>query len=131
MAGGDGAGVSAAVDEGYRLLEEGEHLLVGGQVFDGSDAAQGAHASVLNDVGFAEDGADFFSPEAEAAVFFKRGQVAEDHAFVLEEGAAPLDGFCDAGAGFVDQFADVVEDGLGEGFGFVNVGVDAGVETVF
>jgi hypothetical protein len=58
------------------------------------------------------------------------GHVAEDGAFVFEEGAAPLDGLVDARAGFVDELADVLEDGLREGLRLVDVGVDFGVEVI-
>ena len=94
------------------------------------DAAERAHCSVLYDLGFAEDGADLFAPEAEAAVLFEGGHVAEDRAFVFEEGAAPFDGFFDVGAGLVDEFAKVLEDRLREGLRLVDVGVDFGVEVV-
>ena len=111
-------------------MEEGEHLLVGGQIFEAGDAAEGAHSAFLDDVFFAEDGADLFPPEAEAAVLFEGRHVAEDDAFVVEEGARPFDGFFNIGAGFVDEFAEVLQDGLGEGLGFIDVHVDAGVEVV-
>ena len=81
-------------------------------------------------LGFAEYGADLFAPEAEAAVFFEGGHVAEDGAFVFEEGAAPFDGLFDVGAGLVDELAEVLEDWLREGLCLVDVGVDFGVEVV-
>ena len=37
----------------------------------------------------------------------------------------------DVGAGFVDEFAEVVEDGLREGLGLVDVRVDFGVEVLW
>ena len=130
VAGGDGAGVLACIHEGDGLLEPGEELFVGGKVFEGGDAAEGAHAFFLDGSGGAEDGADFLSPEAEATVLFEGGDVAEDVAFVFEEGAGPFDGFDDVGAGFVDELAEVGDDGPGEGLGFVDVDVDARVEVV-
>ena len=54
------------------------------------------------------------------------GDVAEDVAFVLEKGAGPLDGFDDVRASLVDELAEMEEDGLGEGFGLGDVGVNFG-----
>jgi hypothetical protein len=48
-------------------------------------------------------------------VVFEGGDVAEDDALVDEEGARPLDLLDDTGGGGMDELAEVVEDGLGEG----------------
>ncbi len=66
--------------------------------------------------------------EAEAAVRLEGGEVAEHLAAVGEEGHAPLDVLLDFGDDLVDELAQVREDGLGEGGGLVDVGVDAGIE---
>jgi len=58
-------------------------------------------------------------------MFFECGDIAENCAFVFEEGTAPLDGFDDTGTGFVNQFADMRENGLRKGFRLGNVCVDA------
>ena len=51
------------------------------------------------------------------------------HSLVAEVGEAPLDLFDDVGAGFVNELADVAQDGLSEGGGLFNVGVDARIAS--
>jgi hypothetical protein len=63
-------------------------------------------------------------------MLLESGHVGEDYAFVFEEGAAPLHGFDNGGTGLVDQFADVRQDGLREGFGFGDVDVNSGIEAL-
>jgi len=75
-----------------------------------------------------QDGGNFLAPEAEAAMLFEGGHVGENYVLVFEEGAAPLDGFNDAGTCFMDEFSDVIEDGLREGLGPGDVNVNTGVE---
>jgi hypothetical protein len=53
MPGCDGAGVLAAVYEAFGLSNEAEHLFVGGKIFEGGDASERAHPTILNDLGFA------------------------------------------------------------------------------
>lgn len=126
----DGAGVLVGIDEGDGLAQEAEHLLATGQVLKAGEAAKRTHGVGLKNLCLAQDGGDFFSPEAEGTVLLKGGHVTEDDALVFEEGAAPLDGLDYAGAGFVDQLTDVIEDGLREWSGPGDVGVDAGIEGV-
>ena len=78
----------------------------------------------------AEYGADLLTPEAEAAVLFEGRHVAEDHALVLEERAAPLDSFDDPGTGPMHQLAEVNENGLSKGFGLGDIDIDAGFEVL-
>ena len=130
VTGRDRAGVLATVNESCCLAKQVEHLLVGGQVFNTRKAPERTHGVRLQDSCVAQDGRDFFAPEAEATVLFKGGHVAEDDALVFEEGTAPLDGFNDAGTSLVDQFPQVIEERLCEGTGLGNVDVDSGIEGV-
>ncbi len=51
----------------------------------------------------------------------------EDDAVESEEGHAPLDGLFDFRDGTVDEVAEMLKDGMGEGSGFFDVGIDAAV----
>jgi hypothetical protein len=119
--------VVSAIDECCSLADSGNELFFGRERGDAGDATERAHRAVLDSTGFAEDVANLLTPKAEAAVLFECRHVAEDHAFVFEEWAAPFDGFLRIGAGSVDDFAQVNEDGLGESLRLLDVGVDFGV----
>jgi hypothetical protein len=127
VAGRDGTRVLTAIDEGCGLADPGEEIVLRREIGDAGDAAERAHGAIAHDSRFAEDGADFQAPEAEAAVLLECRHVAEDDVLVSEEGATPFDGFFDFGAGRVNDFAQVDEDGLCEGLGFLYICVDFGV----
>ena len=84
-----------------------------GQVFEGSDLTNVAHTLFpVIDKNVIRVGHYGCFPEAERAMCFECGQVAQHAAIVHEAGEAPFPGFLHIGAGSVYQLAYVCEYGL-------------------
>lgn len=65
-------------------------------------------------------------PEIEGAMLFECGHAAE-HAVKHEVRELPFDSFLHIGAGYVNEFTQMLEDWLGEIGGFGDVSVNSGV----
>src|SRR5262245_11262291 len=74
--------------------------------------------------GIAEDQAGF--PKAEGAMLFERSHAAQ-HSLVIEMRETPFHGLLHFGTSSVNQFAEVIQDGLGEVGGLRDISVDARV----
>lgn len=112
----------SVVIELFGFLDETDNRLLWWQIFDGCEAPELAHGFGGFGLVFDDEAA---LPEAEGAVLFEGGHVAEIVLFVCEEGHAPLHGFFYFGAGLVDDLAQRLQDRLCKLGGFVYVGVDA------
>ena len=104
------------------FFDVADENFLAGQILDGSDFAELAHAFPL--FGVRNYQAAF--PEMNGAMIFESDHVAEDF-FAHEKGRAPFHGFGHIRAAFVNGFADPGEDWASVFGGFCDVGVDSWV----